>query len=86
MKIGRWLSVLGFVGASSFGAPVPEVKDRPALEVRVIYGSSSGSGQTRGAAYSEAQVRVPVGGHVYKRVTWGAHSNWTTVLYWKIQR
>ena len=45
-----------------------------------------GTGLTRGAAYSEAFVKVPSSGQVYRRVTYGAKGAWTTALYWKTDR
>lgn len=48
-----------------------------------IFGSTIGSGVTKGSAYAEALSQMPVGALVYKKTTCGANGNWLVRLYWR---
>ena len=86
-----WAS-LSALGAAAVSADAcsrcgPSIScSRTTVSSYVQYGSSSGSGASRGVAYAEALAGVPLGASVYKRTGWGNQSKWTIVLRWKLQR
>ena len=65
----------GFV--VSQGAATPHTSNYTAR------GSVTGTGTSRGAAHADALSRLPLGAVVYQRATFGGHTSWTTILYWR---
>lgn len=65
----------------SLQAPLVAVTYEP--QRAQVIGSSVGTGDTKGQAYSEALSDVPFGAKVYQKLMHRYTNEWVVTLYWK---